>query len=111
MSLIDTDVLSALRRGERHSEAATWLTSQRTIDLYLSAVAIGEIERGIAQQQRRDPPFARNLSAWLDKILTWYDNRVLPVDVPTARRWGTCLAPSATKASTSSLPPLPSNTA
>ena len=88
MSLIDTDVLSALRRGERHSEAATWLTSQRTIDLYLSAVAIGEIERGIAQQQRRDPPFARNLSAWLDKILTWYDNRVLPVDVPTARRWG-----------------------
>ena len=80
--------MSARRRGERHSEAATWLTSQRTIDLYLSAVTIGEIERGIAQQQRRDPPCARNLSAWLDKILTWYDNRVLPVDVPTARRWG-----------------------
>ncbi len=88
MFLIDTDVLSALRSRERHPEAAAWLANQRTSDLYLSAGTIGEIERGIAQQQRRDPPFARDLSAWLDKILTWYGDRILPIDVPTARRWG-----------------------
>lgn len=88
MFLIDTDVLSALRRRERHSEAVRWLEAQRTADLYLSAVTIGEIERGIAQQQRRDPSFARELSIWLDRVLAWYGDRILDVDVPTARRLG-----------------------
>lgn len=88
MFLIDTDVLSALRRRERHPEVVQWLEAQRTADLYLSAVTIGEIERGIAQQQRRDPSFARELSIWLDRVLAWYGDRVLDVDVPTARRWG-----------------------
>ena len=62
MFLIDTDVLSALRRRDRHPELVRWLQAQRTADLYLSAVTVGEIERGIAQQQRRDPSFARELS-------------------------------------------------
>ena len=88
MFLLDTDVLSALRRRERHPELAHWLADQRTADLYLSAVTVGEIERGIIQQQRRDPPFARELVVWLDRLLTWYGDRVLAVDVSTARRWG-----------------------
>ena len=88
MFLIDTDVLSALRRRERHPGAVRWLEAQRTADLYLSAVTIGEIERGIAQQQLRDPSFARELSIWLDRVLAWYGDRVLDLDVPTARRWG-----------------------
>lgn len=88
MFLIDTDVLSALRRRVRHPEAVRWLEAQRTADLYLSAVTIGEIERGIAQQQRRNPSFARELSIWLDRVLAWYGDRILDVDVPTARRWG-----------------------
>ncbi len=88
MFLIDTDVLSALRRRDRHPEMVRWLQAQRTADLYLSAVTIGEIEHGIAQQQRRDPSFARELSIWLDRVLAWYGDRVLDVDVPTARRWG-----------------------
>lgn len=41
-----------------------------------------------ARQQHRDPSFARELSVWLDRVLTWYGDRVLGVDVPTARRWG-----------------------
>ncbi len=88
MFLIDTDVLSALRRRDRHPELVRWLQARRTADLYLSAVTIGEIERGIAQQQRRDPSFARELSLWLDRMLAWYGDRILGVDVPTARRWG-----------------------
>ena len=47
-----------------------------------------EIERGIARQQRRAPSFARELSLWLDRVLAWYGDRILDVDVPTARRWG-----------------------
>ena len=88
MFLIDTDVLSALRRRDRHPELVRWLQAQRTADLYLSAVTVGEIERGIARQQSRAPSFARELSLWLDRVLAWYGDRILDVDVPTARRWG-----------------------
>ncbi len=86
--LLDTDVLSALRRHDRHPSVVAWLENQRTADLHLSVVTIGEVERGIARQQDRNPAFARELADWLDKILTWYGDRVLPLDIGTARRWG-----------------------
>lgn len=88
MFLVDTDVLSALRRRERHPKVVAWLSKQRDSELHLSVVTIGEVERGIAQQQSRDPLFARALSAWLENVLTLYANRVLPIDLATARRWG-----------------------
>ena len=88
MFLMDTDMLSALRRRDRHPDAVHWLESQRTSDLYLSVVTIGETERGITQQQRRDPAFARDLGRWLDRVLALYGDRILMVDIPTARRWG-----------------------
>ena len=88
MFLLDTDVLSALRRRERNPEIARWVRTQRTTDLYLSVVTVGEIERGIARQQRRDTAFAQSLALWLDRLLDWYGERVLPVDIATARRWG-----------------------
>ncbi len=88
MYLIDTDVLSALRRRRRNPDVVRWIESQRMADLYISVVTVGEIERGIAQQQRHNPDFARDLSGWLDRILDWYGDRILPVDVATARRWG-----------------------
>ena len=88
MFLVGTDVLSVLRRRERHPKLAQWLAGQRTADLYLSAVTVGEIERGITQQHRRHPSFARELVAWLDRVLAWYGDQVLAIDVSTARRWG-----------------------
>ena len=88
MFLLDTDVLSALRRRERNLDIVRWVEKQRTADLYLSVVTVGEIERGIAQQDRRDPSFAREMALWLDRLLDWYGERVLPVDSATARRWG-----------------------
>ena len=88
MYLLDTNVVSALRRLERNPEIGQWVGRQRTADLYLSVVTVGEIERGIAQQQRRDPAFAADLGLWLDRILRWYGNRVLALDIATARRWG-----------------------
>ena len=88
MYLVDTDVLSALRRTDRHRAVADWMSRQRTVDIYLSAVSIGEIEKGIFQQQRSDPTFAGDLAAWLDTVLAVYGERVLEVNVPVARRWG-----------------------
>ena len=88
MYLLDTDVLSALRRRQRDPAVARWVETQRTSDLYLSVVTVGEVERGIVRQQRRDPAFAEALAVWLDRVLAWYGDRVLGVDLPTARRWG-----------------------
>ena len=88
MYLIDTDVVSALRRPERNPRLFEWMSRQRTVDLYLSAVSVGEIERGIARQQRRNPAYARALASWLDSVLALYGDRILPADMAVARRWG-----------------------
>ena len=88
MFLLDTDVLSALRRRDRHPEATGWLASQQTSDLHLSVVTVGEVQRGIVQQERHNPSFARDLASWLARMLTWYGDRVLPFDISTAQRWG-----------------------
>ena len=88
MFLIDTDVLSVLRRHDRNPEAVRWVAAQLNSDLYISVVTVGEIERDIAQQQQRNPSFAQELALWLDRVLAWYSDRIISVDTATARRWG-----------------------
>jgi len=88
MFLIDTDVLSALRRRERYPQIARWMSRQREGDLYLSVVSIGEIERGIIRQERSNPKFARTLGLWLDSVIKLYGEKILGVNLAVARRWG-----------------------
>src|SRR5260370_16542133 len=85
MFLIDTVTLSELRRRERDPMVVAWFERQRTTDLFLSVISIGEIERGIARQRTTDPGFAGALAAWLDRVLTLYGERVVPFDLPTPR--------------------------
>ena len=86
--LMDTMVLSELRKKDRSESVVNWFHSCRGVDLFLSVVTIGEIERGIQQQQRKNPDFAFQLTQWLDGILLHYSDRILPVNVRIARRWG-----------------------
>lgn len=51
MFLLDTDILSTLRRRNRHPEVEQWLSGQQTSDLYLSVLTVGEIQRGIVRQE------------------------------------------------------------
>ena len=88
MFLIDTVTLSELRRRQRDPVVVAWFERQRTADLFLSVISIGEIERGIARQRVTDPAFAGALAAWLDRVLDLYGERVLPFDLRAARRWG-----------------------
>jgi toxin FitB len=60
----------------------------RPADVYLSVVTIGEVEKGIAKQQRLDPDFAQRLAGWLDGVLRYYATRILAIDLRIARRWG-----------------------
>ena len=88
MFLVDTDVVSALRRPERNPAPTRWLETQQPSDLYLSVMTMGEIERGIARQRRQNPSFARDLDQWYEGIISAFADRILPVDVAIASRWG-----------------------
>ena len=88
MYLLDTMVLSELRKSRRDPALVKWLGSVRPTDLFVSVVTIGEIEKGIAKQRRADPAFEERLADWLDGILHYYATRILAVDLSIARRWG-----------------------
>jgi predicted nucleic acid-binding protein len=88
MYLLDTVVLSELRRRKRNPNVVTWLGSVPASDLFLSTVTIAEIELGIERQKTVDPAFAESLAGWLDTVLRAYEDRILPVTIAIARRWG-----------------------
>jgi predicted nucleic acid-binding protein len=88
MYLLDTVVLSELRKRERHAGIIRWLRGKDADALFLSAITIGEVERGVARQRVQNPVFAEALGAWLDHTIQTYPDRILPVDTPVARRWG-----------------------
>ncbi|MTH76988.1 type II toxin-antitoxin system VapC family toxin [Paracoccus aestuariivivens] len=88
MLILDTNVLSALRRPERSPEVTAWLTRQDETKLYLSVVTLGEIERGITRQEQINPPFARDLRDWLNRTVTLFSDRLLAFGPTEARIWG-----------------------
>ena len=88
MILLDTVILSELRKRQRDPGLAAWVAAQRSGDLFVSVVTIGEIQRGIDLQRSKDPPFAAALADWLDRLLIGYAERILGFDLGMARRWG-----------------------
>lgn len=88
MFLLDTDVLSELRKRKCDPAVAKWFRVVPESELYLSVVTLAEIERGIERQRRPDPAFAADLAAWLELTLRAFGDRILPLSVNIARRWG-----------------------
>ena len=88
MYILDTNVISAVRRKDRAPKVAAWLQGKAEQDLCLSVITLGEIERGIRQQETRDPDFARDLRAWLDRTVLLFSDRLLPFGAEDARIWG-----------------------
>ena len=88
MYLLDTDVISELRRRKRNRNVIAWIRNVSAADLFLSVVTIGEIELGFARQRVRNPSFADDLADWLELTLRAYGERILPLTVGIARRWG-----------------------
>lgn len=87
MFLLDTNVLSELRRRERtHAKVAAWADSVQATDLFLSVITILEIEAGTLQLARRDAAQGAMLRAWIDeKVLPAFAGRILPVDTAVAQ--------------------------
>jgi predicted nucleic acid-binding protein len=88
MFLIDTDVLSDLRKRNRNRGVVAWMEATRSVDLFISVITIGEIERGIGRQEAKDPVFAAALAGWLDRLLAVYGDRIIGIDLAVARCWG-----------------------
>lgn len=87
--LLDTNILSELRKGERaNAGIRAWFADTSEDDLFTSVLVIGELRRGIESIRRRDVPSALALEQWLTRIGTTFSDRVLPVDVQIAQRWG-----------------------
>jgi predicted nucleic acid-binding protein len=88
--LIDSDVLSAFAPGKPPLPAGTsaWF-EERTHALFLPAIAVVEIEAGIAKLRRTGSRRrAEELRSWFDRILVLYFDRVLPLDLDAARLAG-----------------------
>jgi toxin FitB len=90
MYLVDTCVISEARR--RTPEAVSWLRSTRPETLFLSAITIGEIMKGITMKLRTDPPAAAVLLRWLDELRLAYAARILPIDDVVGVSWGRLMA-------------------
>lgn len=88
MYLVDTDVISALRRADRAPLVASWFGGVAEDDLYLSVVTLGEIARGISLQERKNPDFAADLTTWLTRTRTLYADRIVAFDAEAAEVWG-----------------------
>jgi len=93
--LLDTSVLSELRKGDRCDERVqTWLDGVADEDLFTSVLVIGEIRRGIEILRRRDPTAAAMLDHWLGRLSDTYAERILPIDRRVAECWGALNVPN-----------------
>ena len=92
--LIDTNVLSELRKKERANPGVQhWFAGVAGESLYLSVLIVGEVRNGIERLRRRDPAAADNLERWLTKVQTDMSGKILPVTTNIADRWGRLNAP------------------
>lgn len=86
MYLVDTNVISEARRGS--PEATAWLRSVDPATVYLSALTLGEIMRGIVLKQKADPKAAGHLTEWLRRLRHDHASRILPITDQVAVEWG-----------------------
>ena len=85
MYLLDTNVVSELRKPRPHGGVVAWLQSTTDADLHLSAVTLGEIQSGIELTREQDATKAAEIEAWADLVAASYN--ILPMDGETFRVW------------------------
>ena len=87
--LLDTNVVSELRRGEAaNAGVLRWFDVQSPRDLFLSVVVVGEIRQGIEQLRVKDRPQAARLERWVTGLVQFYEDRLIYVDGDIAEEWG-----------------------
>jgi len=83
--LLDTNVVSELRRPRPHGGVLAWLETIDDADLYLASVTIGEIQAGIELSREQDASKAAEIEQWLNRVCDTFS--ILPMDGPAFRCW------------------------
>jgi predicted nucleic acid-binding protein len=86
--LLDTNVVSEIRRRAADRNVIAWLESVPPESLFLSVIVVGEIRAGIDRLRPRDSAQADVFEAWLSELLTSFADRILPIDTRVAEAWG-----------------------
>jgi len=86
--LLDTNVVSELRRPRPDAGVRKWFETVASLDLHLSVLVAGEIRRGIELLRPREPLRAERLDEWLEVLVDRYGDRLLPVSAEVADAWG-----------------------
>ncbi len=84
--LLDTNVVSQMRKQKPHGAVVAWLTDLRDEQVFLSAVTMGELQAGIELTRRQDPEKATEIERWVDQLEASY--QILPMDTASFREWG-----------------------
>ena len=85
MFLLDTNVVSELRKPKPHGAVLAWFSALEGTQLHLSAVTIGEIQVGIELTRKQDEEKATEIEAWLEQVAASYN--VLAMDAAAFRVW------------------------
>lgn len=85
MYLLDTNVVSELRRARPHGAVVAWLEGVADEDLYLSALTIGELQAGVEITREQDLDKAAEIEAWLEQVAESYN--ILGMDARAFRSW------------------------
>jgi predicted nucleic acid-binding protein len=86
--LIDTCIVSELRKPHCNRGVASWISSIQPEEAFLSVLTLGEIRRGIELRRSKDAKAAGSLERWLVGLEAHYAERILPVTIEVADRWG-----------------------
>jgi toxin FitB len=86
--LLDTNVVSEVRRRAPDPRVLAWFDSVRAADVHLSVLTVGEVRRGIDTLARRDPDQAAPYEKWLLDLVDLYGDRIVPVTTEIADLWG-----------------------
>ena len=85
MFLLDTNVVSELRRPRPHQAVLKWIEGTPGDQLFLSAVTVGEIQAGIERTREQDAAKAAELENWLGQVVDSFG--ILPMDAVAFREW------------------------
>lgn len=85
MFLLDTNIVSELRKPKPHRGAMAWVSAQGGTSLYLSAMTIAEIQRGVEMTREQDSEKAHQIEAWLEQLM--FTGQVLAMDAAVCREW------------------------
>ena len=87
--LLDTNIISEVRKGDRcDPHVARWYASIDDSAIYLSALVLGEIRKGLETARPRNPAKAAMLEHWLADVIEAFEGRIFPVDAAIADEWG-----------------------